>query len=100
MQIDGSNSEFFEEEILAATSQISQTWFRTYFFNYLSDLGGLVFSVLGIIGFFIRGYQRFVQQESMIHVLYRTSSRDREQVDPVQDSLLSASSKQNFKDQI
>ena len=46
------------------------------------------------------GYQNFVQNKSMLLGLYRTSSRDREQVDPAQDPLLAVFAKQDYRDSI
>lgn len=45
-------------------------WYRTYFWDYLSNFGGLAVSVLGAVAFLLAGYQGFEQDRAMLNTLY------------------------------
>lgn len=41
-----------------------------YFTDFLSNIGGLVITLMGVMSFFISSYQKFIQNKSTIEVLY------------------------------
>lgn len=50
-------------------------YFRMYFAEYLSDMGGLFLSILGFFYYVFSGYENFIQQKSMLKRLYRESDQ-------------------------
>ena len=57
----GNPNHFFATVLLRANKAIAtRRWYRTYFMDFLSNMGGLITSVLGISAIFMSGYQVFV----------------------------------------
>ena len=65
-------------ELQQSNAIISSKYYRTFFTEYLSEMGGLFLSILGFYTWVFSGYENFIQQKSMLKRLYRES----DQVDP------------------
>ena len=77
--------------------EVSTTkWTQIYFSDFLSSMGGLFTSTVGVISFFISGYQAFVSDKSMIKKLYgeedTTGEQEEEQKEAGKAPLVRSSS--------
>ena len=67
---DSYDVPLYMTSIFQGEQVLTTKWKQKYLSDFLSDLGGLFTSVMGVLTFFISGYQSFVHDKSMIKKLY------------------------------